>query len=79
MHHDVGFQELPSKLGAVRAIHDLVGTNVTQTEVAKKKFSKHLSETLRTSQDYNLLEEVGYCLPSNMWFEPFAGVFWCVV
>lgn len=65
MHNEFAFQELPSKLGAVRAIHDLVGTNVTQTEVAKKKFSKHLSETLRTSQDYNLLEQVGCCLPPN--------------
>ena len=51
-------QELSDKLGAVAAFDALVGTASMQTEETKKTFSKHLSNTLCTSTNYDLLEQV---------------------
>lgn len=40
------------------AIDALVDTASMQAEVTKKHFSQHLSNTLRTSTNYDLLEQV---------------------
>lgn len=40
------------------AIDALVGTASTQAEATKQNFSKNLSVQLRSSTDYNLLEQV---------------------
>ncbi|CAM9685062.1 unnamed protein product, partial [Ectocarpus sp. 12 AP-2014] len=54
--------ELAKKLGAVAAIYALVGTASMQAEATKKKFSLHLSYTLETSKNYELLNEVAKAL-----------------